>query len=108
MSDYIRAKAAKESRWGGGTRSEAADEHLLEDPSLDNEAGAYMDEINAMSLEELEKRLPQAQHAVDAIESKLEKLMSLRDAAIICAAAMTARLAALKQAGDRQAGQEDL
>lgn len=108
MSDYIRAKAAKESRWGGGTRAEAADEHPLEDLSLDNEAGAYMDEINAMTLEELEKRLPQAQHAVDAIESKLEKLMSLRDAAIICAAAMTARLVALKQTGGRQAGQEDL
>ncbi len=101
MSEYVRAKAAKESRLGGGPRSEAANEPPLKDPSPDDEPGAYLDEINAMSLEELEDRLPQAQHAVEAIESKLEELMAMRDAAIICAAAMTARLAALKQAGGR-------
>ena len=101
MSDYIRAKAAKEFRWGGGARSDAATELPRENPSLGDDSDVYMDEINAMSLEELEERLPQAQDAVDAIESKLEKLMALRDAAIICAAAMKARLAALQQAGDR-------
>ena len=104
MSDYIRAKAAKESfRWSMGNHSEEANERPLEDPSSHDEQGAYLEEINAMSLEELEDRLPQAQHAVEAIELKLERLMALRDSAIICAAAMTARLAALKQAGD-QAG----
>jgi hypothetical protein len=54
-----------------------------------------------MSLEELEDRLPQAQEALEVIETKLEELMGLRDAALVCAAAMAARLAALKQAGDR-------
>jgi hypothetical protein len=54
-----------------------------------------------MSLEELEHRLPEAQEALDSIEAKLEELMALRDAALVCAAAMSARLAALKQAGDR-------
>jgi hypothetical protein len=87
--------------------SEEANERPLKDLSPDAESYAYLDEINAMSLEELEDRLPQAQHAVEAAESKLEKLMVLRDTAIICAAAMTARLAALKQAGD-QARQRDL
>ena len=101
MSDYIRTKVAKEFKWGGGTRSDAASERPPDDPSPGNDPGVYMDEINAMSLEELENRLPQAQAAVDAIESKLEKLMALRDAAIICAAAMEARLVALQQAGGR-------
>ncbi len=72
----------------------------LKDPNPD-EPGEYIDEIDAMSLEELEDRLPEAQEALDAIESKLEELMGLRDAALVCAAAMAARLAALKQAGDR-------
>ncbi len=72
----------------------------LKDSNPD-EPGAYMDEIDAMSLEKLEERLPEAQEALDAIESKLEELMGLRDAALVCAAAMAARLAALKQAGDR-------
>src|SRR5918997_1776324 len=71
-------------------------ERSLKDLSLD-ESGAYVDEIDAMSLEELEDRLPEAQQALEAIEAKLEELMGLRDAALICAAAMTARLAALKQ-----------
>ena len=65
-----------------------------------------MNEIDAMSLDELEARLPEAQDALDAIESKLEELMGLRDAALVCAAAMAARLAALKQAGNRQQGRE--
>jgi hypothetical protein len=108
MSDYIRAKAAKGSFQGSmGNQADAVNERPMKDPSPYDEPGAYLDEINAMSLEELEDRLPQAQHAVDAAESKLEKLMVLRDTAIICAAAMTARLTALKQAGD-QAGQRDL
>ncbi len=98
MSDHTGAKAAKEPGRESETRSEATDESLL---SLDDESGAYLDDIDAMSLEELKERLPQARAAVDAIESKLEKLMALRDAAIICAAAMKARLAALQQAGDR-------
>ncbi len=73
----------------------------LKDPKPD-EPGEYIDEIDTMSLEELEDRLPEAQEALDAIESKLEELMGLRDAALVCAAAMSARLAALKQAGDRE------
>ena len=73
----------------------------LKDPKPDD-PGEYIDEIDTMSLEELEDRLPEAQEALDAIESKLEELMGLRDAALVCAAAMSARLAALKQAGDRE------
>lgn len=80
--------------------NEATDERPLKGTSPD-ESGAYLDDIDAMSLEELEERLPKAQDALDAIESKLEELMGLRDAALVCAAAMAARLAALKQAGDR-------
>jgi hypothetical protein len=59
----------------------------------------YMDDIDNMGLEELEEQLPQAQEALEAIESKLEELMGLKDAALVCAAAMSARLAALKQTG---------
>ncbi len=73
----------------------------LRDPKPD-EPGEYIDEIDTMSLEELEDRLPEAQEALDAIEAKLEELMGLRDAALVCAAAMSARLAALKQTGDRE------
>jgi hypothetical protein len=80
--------------------TEPTNERPLKDLSLD-ESGAYIDEIDAMSLEELEARLPEAQEALEAIETKLEELMGLRDAALVCAAAMSARLAALKQTGDR-------
>ena len=80
--------------------TESAKERPLKDLSLE-EPDAYIDEIDAMSLEELEDRLPQAQEALEVIETKLEELMGLRDAALVCAAAMAARLAALKQAGDR-------
>ena len=76
--------------------NEAANEHPLKYPNPD-ESVAYLDDIDAMSLEELEKRLPEAQEALETIESKLEELMNLRDAALVCAVAMTARLAALKQ-----------
>jgi hypothetical protein len=87
-------------RRGEANMTESLDEYSLKDQSTDD-PGAYMDDIDAMSLEELESRLPQAQEALDAIESKLEELMGLRDAALVCAAAMAARLAALKQSGDR-------
>lgn len=80
--------------------TEILNKHSLEDLSTDD-VEAYMDDIDAMSIEELEDQLPQAQEALEAIESKLEELMGLRDAALVCAAAMTARLAALKQAGGR-------
>ena len=80
--------------------TEPAKERPLKDLSLE-EPDAYIDEIDAMSLEELEDRLPEAQEALEVIETKLEELMGLRDAALVCAAAMAARLAALKQAGDR-------
>jgi len=80
--------------------TEPTNEHHLRDLSL-TEPDAYIDEIDAMSLDELEDRLPEAQEALEAIEAKLEELMGLRDAALVCAAAMSARLAALKQAGDR-------
>ena len=73
----------------------------LRDPHPD-EPGVYIDEIDTMSLEELEDRLPEAQEALDAIEAKLEELTGLRDAALVCAAAMSARLVALKQAGNRE------
>ena len=59
--------------------TEAANERPLEDLNPD-EPGRYLDDIDAMSLEEL---------------------MGLRDAALFCAAAMAARLAALKQAEGR-------
>lgn len=80
--------------------TESAKERPLKDLSLE-EPDAYIDEIDAMSLEELEDRLPEAQEALEVIETKLEELMGLRDAALVCAAAMAARPAALKQAGDR-------
>ena len=80
--------------------TESVKERPLKDLSLE-EPDAYIDEIDAMSLEELEDRLPEAQEALEVIETKLEELMGLRDAALVCAAAMAARLAALKQAGDR-------
>ena len=80
--------------------TESAEERPLKNLSLE-EPDAYIDEIDAMSLEELENRLPEAQEALEVIETKLEELMGLRDAALVCAAAMAARLAALKQAGDR-------
>jgi hypothetical protein len=83
--------------------TESAKERPLKDLSLE-EPDAYIDEIDAMSLEELEDRLPEAQEALEAIESKLEELMGFRDAALVCAAAMSARLAALKQASDRERG----
>jgi hypothetical protein len=83
--------------------NEMADERSLKGPSL-NEPEAYLDDIDAMSLEELENQLPEAQDALDSIESKLEELMGLRDAALVCAAAMSARLAALKQADNRERG----
>ena len=78
--------------------TEPTNEHHLRDLSF-TEPDAYIDEIDAMSLDELEDRLPEAQEALEAIEAKLEELMSLRDAALVCAAAMSARLAALKQTG---------
>ena len=53
--------------------NEAANEHPLKYPSPD-ESVAYLDDIDAMSLEELEKRLPEAQEALETIESKLEEL----------------------------------
>ena len=80
--------------------TESAKERPLKDLSLE-EQDTYIDEIDVMSLEELEDRLPEAQEALEVIETKLEELMGLRDAALVCAAAMAARLAALKQAGDR-------
>lgn len=66
-----------------------------------DDLGTYMDDIDDMGVDALEEQLPQAQEALEAIESKLEELMSLRDAALVCAAAMSARLAALKQDGGR-------
>jgi hypothetical protein len=66
-----------------------------------DDLGNYMDNIDDMGVNELEEQLPQAQEAIEAIESKLEELMGLKDAALVCAAAMSARLAALKQTGGR-------
>jgi len=60
--------------------------------------GAFIDKTDAMSLEELEYQLPLAQNSLEAIELELEELMALRDANVICVAAMTARLATLHQA----------
>ena len=80
--------------------TEPTNEFPLKDLKLE-EPDAYIDEIDAMGLEELEARLPEAQEALEAIEAKLEELMGLRDAALVCAAAMSARLAALKQTSGR-------
>ena len=66
-----------------------------------NDLCTYMDDIDDMGVDELEEQLPQAQEALEAIEAKLEELMGLRDSALVCAAAMSARLAALKQSGGR-------
>jgi EmrB/QacA subfamily drug resistance transporter len=71
---------------------------FLRNMNLD-EPDTYLNDIDGMSLEELEEQIPQAQEALDAIDSKLEELMGLRDATLVCVASMAARLAALKQAG---------
>jgi hypothetical protein len=76
-------------------------EGLIPENFNPDDLDTYMDDIDDMSLDELEEQLPQAQEALETIESKLEELMGLRDAALVCAAAMSARLAALKQAGGR-------
>ncbi len=60
--------------------------------------GAFLDKINAMSLEELKYQLPLAQNSLEAIEGELEELMALRDANVIRVAAMRARLDTLHQA----------
>ena len=80
--------------------TEQTNKRLQKELNLD-EPGAFMDDIDAMSLQELQKKLPQAQEALATIESKLEELMGLRDAALVCAAAMAARLTALQQASGR-------
>ena len=74
----------------------------IPEKSDSGDLGTYMDDIDNMSLDELEEKVPQAQEALEAIEAKLEELMGMRDAALVCAAAMSARLAALKQAGGRE------
>jgi hypothetical protein len=71
---------------------------LLGDLNPD-ELDTYLESIDAMSSEELEEQLPKVQEALDALESKLEELMGLRDATLVSTAAMAARLSALKQAG---------
>jgi EmrB/QacA subfamily drug resistance transporter len=71
---------------------------FLRNLSLD-EPDRYLNDIDSMSLEELEEQIPQTQEALDVIDSRLEELMGLRDATIVCAASMAARLATLKQAG---------
>jgi EmrB/QacA subfamily drug resistance transporter len=73
-------------------------ERLLRDLNLD-EPDRYLNDIDSMSLEELEEQIPQTQEALDVIDSRLEELMGLRDATIVRAASMAARLATLKQAG---------
>ena len=80
--------------------TEETNERFQKDLKLD-QSGAFMDDIDAVSLHELQKKLPQAQEGLATIESKLEELMGLRDAALVCAAAMAARLSALKQASGR-------
>ncbi|MCA1737396.1 MAG: MFS transporter, partial [Actinobacteria bacterium] len=73
-------------------------ERFLRNLNLD-EPDTYLNDIDGMDLEELEEQIPQAQEALDAIDSRLEELMGLRDATIVYAASMAARLATLKQAG---------
>jgi hypothetical protein len=78
------ARTNTRSTEGGERRSkmtERLDGRILEKFNPDD-LDAYMDEIDDMSLDELEEQLPQAQEA------------------LVCAAAMSARLSALKQAGD--------
>src|SRR5215210_1326609 len=65
------------------------DERFLTDLNSD-ELDTYLDDIDAMSLEKLEEQLPKAQEALDALETKLEELMGLRDATLVSAAAMAA------------------
>jgi hypothetical protein len=69
---------------------EAAEERRLVGPNP-NDLGAYMSGINAMPRKGLENRLSEAQEALDAIEAKLEELMCFRDAAVVLAAAVSAR-----------------
>jgi hypothetical protein len=78
------ARTNTRSTEGGERRSkmtERLDGRILEKFNPDD-LDAYMDEIDDMSLDELEEQLPQAQEA------------------LVYAAAMSARLSALKQAGD--------
>ena len=100
MSEYLRAKAAKFGQ-AMASQAEAATNRgrHMNGPTPDIEPSGYIDEINTMSLEELEDRLPQALAALDAIETELEMLMGLRDTSVIRIAAMMARLTALQQAG---------
>jgi hypothetical protein len=58
---------------------------------------AFLEKLGAMSLEELERKLPLAQNSLDAIEVELDELLALRDAHVIRVAAITTRLATLKQ-----------
>ncbi len=71
---------------------------FLRNLNLD-EPDSYLNDIDGMSLEELEEQISQAQEALDTLDSRLEELMGLRDATLVRAATMAARLAALKQAG---------
>ena len=77
--------------------TEPTNEFPLKDLKLE-EPDAYIDEIDAMSLEELEARLPLAQNSLESIELDLQELMALRDVNVIRVAAMTSRLSALQQA----------
>ena len=84
-------------KYDGGVSIQSPVTNKQENSSPDSESGEYMDAINAMSREEIMDQLPVLQDTLEAIELDLERLMALRDTAIIRIAAMTARLAALQE-----------
>ena len=94
MSDDMGVEAAKYDG-GRSIHSPMADKQVSSNPG--SASGVYMDAINAMSREEIVDQLPVLQDTLEAIELDLERLMALRDTAIIRIAAMTARLAALQE-----------
>ncbi len=57
-------------------------EGLIPENFNPDDLDTYMDDIDDMSLDELEEQLPQAQEALETIESKLEELMGLQRFAI--------------------------
>jgi hypothetical protein len=58
---------------------------------------AFLEKLSDKDLQELEYMLPLAQNSLEAIEVELEDLIALRDAHVIRVAAITTRIATLRQ-----------
>ena len=70
---------------------------MRHDDHSDYHIDAFLKKLSTMSREELEHKLPLAQNSLAAIEVELDELLALRDAHVIRVAAITTRLATLKQ-----------